>query len=273
MTKQILITGSTDGIGKATAIHLAKEGHHIIVHGRHENKVNNTAEEIRVKTGNKNIDTLSADFSSLAEVQDTSKSLLEKYDHIDVLINNAAVITPEYTESNDGIELTFQVNHLAPFLLTLNLLPLLKNRSGSQIINIASIAHAENIDFENILDPKYFDPYSAYEISKLGNILFTYKLARDLKNEKIAVNCLHPGVISTKLLHVLWSGGSPVENAVGVIKNTMLQAEKNNITGKFFTGNSPSRSSAVSYNEITQQEMWDYSMDLLKSRGIIPGNF
>ena len=102
----------------------------------------------------------------------------------------------------------------------------------------------------------------------MGNILFTYKLAKDLKNDKIAVNCLHPGVISTKLLHTLWSGGAPVEKAVEVIKNTMLEAGKNNITGKYFIGTSPSRSSAVSYDKKTQQRMWDFSIQLLKSKGI-----
>jgi len=271
MPKRILITGATDGIGKATASYLANEGHHIIVHGRNKNKVVITAKEIRKKTGNKNIDTLIADFSSLTEVDKAAKSLREKYNFLDILINNAAVIVPGYMESKDGIELIFQVNYLAHFLLTLNLLPLLKSKPGSQIINIASIAHADNIDFDKILDPKYFDPYSAYEISKLSNILFTYKLAKDLKKDKIYVNCLHPGVISTKLLHVLWSGGAPVDNAVEVIKNTIFQAENNDASGNFFMGNSPARSSTISYDEKIQQKMWDFSQKLLTQ--IIRGKF
>jgi len=273
MSKRILITGATDGIGEAFAKYMASKGHHVIIHGRNREKVKDTALEIIKKTKNKKIDTIVADFASLTEVQSMSKSLLGKYNFLDILINNAAVIAPEYIESVDKIELTFQVNYLSPFLLTLNVLPLLKSKQSSQIINIASIAHAETINFNTILDPEFFDSYSAYEISKLCNILFTYKLAKKLQNKKITVNCLHPGVISTKLLHVLWSGGAPVKNAVEVIKNVMIQAEKKFETGKFFAGKSLVLSSAISYDENTQQKIWDFSMNLLKLKGIIPGNF
>lgn len=271
MSKQILITGATDGIGKATALYLAGIGHNIIVHGRNQKRINDAISEIKRKTGNNNIDYVIADFSSLQEVQAAAESLLQKDKPIDVLINNAAVITPEYMESKDNIELTFQVNYLAHFLLTLQILPLLQAKNDSQIISISSIAHAENLDFSNILNPKYFDPYSAYEISKLANILFTYKLANKLKKNKISVNCLHPGVINTKLLHVLWTGGNPVEKAVEVITNVMEQAEKNHISGKYFTGKYPSRSSDISYDKKVQQKIWDYSIELLT--GIINGNF
>ena len=273
MRKKILITGATDGIGKATALNLAKEEHSIIVHGRNSIKVLNTIEHITNQTGNTNIIPFVADFASLNEVKDAAGIITKKVKSLDILINNAAVICPKYEESKDGYEMTFQVNYLAPFLLTFSLLPLIKKGNSPQIINIASIAHASSLDFNNILNPDVYDAYTAYEISKLANILFTYKLADKLRNEQINVNTLHPGVISTKLLHVLWSGGASVESAVSVIKNVIEESEKNDITGNFFIGKSPVLSSEISYNENIQNRMWEYSLALLKAKGIVPNYF
>lgn len=268
MNKNILITGATDGIGKATAMNMAKQGHRVIVHGRNKRKTEKTIEEIIHKTGNSRINPLVADFASFKEVENAVEYINNHIERIDILINNAAVILPGYEESKDGYEMTFQVNYLSPFLLTLGILPALRKRSRPQIINIASIAHASSLDFSRIMRRDLYDAYTAYEISKLGNILFTYKLAEELRNEGIKVNCLHPGVINTKLLHVLWSGGAPVNNAVNVINNVINEAEHNNVTGKFFVGNSPSASSEISYDKSVQLQIWDFSLKSLKDKGI-----
>ena len=263
--KTILITGSTDGIGKATAFDFAEQGYKVIVHGRNQSRVINTVDEIKEKTNNHNIDYVIADFSDLSAVKKLSSELKNKLQHLDILINNAAVISTEYIETKDNIEMTFQVNHVAPFLLTYQLLPLLKKNTNSQIINIASIAHSESIDFDKILDKNYFDSYSAYEISKLANILFTYKLADDLLKDKICVNTLHPGVISTKLLHVLWAGGDNVQKAVEVINIVKSQAELNHVTGKYFINEIPSKSSKISYNKEVQNKMYEFTFNLLNT--------
>ena len=262
--KTIFITGATDGIGKATALHLAKEGNKMILHGRNPDRLKDTTEWIKTESNNKNIEYAVADFSSLASVKKMVNDTVNRLDHIDILINNAGIITPEYTETNDGFETIFQVNHLAVFLLTLGLLPLIKNKKNSQIVNVASISHSYSLDFDKILDKKYFNPFDAYEISKLANILFTYKLARDLKNENVLVNTLHPGVIRTKLLHVLWGGGDDVSEAVKVIKNVIFQAKNKHLTGQYFVGNLPSKSAPISYNHDIQTKMWNYCKRLIK---------
>lgn len=262
--KRILITGSTDGIGKATALAFAIKGNHIIIHGRNIEKVEEIVNWIKDKSNNDNIDYFVADFNSLDEVEKAAIEVNEKFEYLDILINNAATITPEFIESENNNEMTFQVNQLAPFMFTLQLIPLLKQKKTSQIVNIASISHAETLDFNQILDKKHFDPFRAYEISKLANILFTYKLSNRLLKDQILVNTLHPGVISTKLLHVLWSGGDNVSEAVKVVENVISQAEKKNVSGKYFVGKSPSKSSAISYDENIQDKMWAFCMNLLK---------
>lgn len=261
--KTVLITGSTDGIGKATAFDFAKQGYKVIIHGKSKSKVTKTIIEIKERTDNQNIDYALADFADLNAVKGLSEELKTKLDHLNILVNNAAIITKEYNETIDNLEMTFQVNHVAPFLLTHQLLPLLKKTNNSQIINIASMAHSECLDFDKILDKNYFDSYNAYEISKLANILFTYKLAVDLVIDKICVNTLHPGVISTKLLHVLWAGGDNVQKAVKLINHVKNEAEKNGVTGQYFVNSYPSKSSKISYDKAIQNKLFDFTNNLL----------
>ncbi|RLD53720.1 MAG: short-chain dehydrogenase, partial [Bacteroidetes bacterium] len=209
--KTILITGSTDGIGKQTALELAGLGCHVIVHGRNPELTESTANYIASKTGNNNIDFFVTDFSSLQDVKQLSDEIHTKYKNMDVLINNAGVFLNERKLSLDGFEMTFAVNHLAHFYLTNLLLDLLQNVQQGRIVNVASMAHASELDFENIRGKKYFDAYTAYSYSKLCNIMFTYYLAEKIFDSTITVNCLHPGVIGTKLLHAGWgSGGSGI---------------------------------------------------------------
>jgi NAD(P)-dependent dehydrogenase (short-subunit alcohol dehydrogenase family) len=155
------------------------------------------------------------------------------------------------------------VNYLAHFALTLRLLDLLKNSQNSRIVNVSSQAQAGTIDFDNLNGEKYYDAYNSYALSKLGNILFTYKLADKLKDTHITVNCLHPGVIATKLLHNGWgTGGASLEEgaktSVFVANDPSLQG----ISGKYFVNSKLKSSSAISYDKKIQDRLWEISLDL-----------
>jgi NAD(P)-dependent dehydrogenase (short-subunit alcohol dehydrogenase family) len=264
--KIILITGSTDGIGKQTALDLAEMGATIIVHGRDGNRTKNVASELKESTGNPSIDFFVADFYSLEEVKKLSGELHAKYNKIDVLINNAGVYMNRKELSKEGYEMTFAVNHLAHFLLPHLLMDLIDKSANGRIVNVASMAHAYEMDFDNLQGEKLYTGYTAYSYSKLFNILFTYRLARELKDKRVTANCLHPGVIKTKLLRAGWGmGGSPV--TTGSITSVYLASspEVEHVTGKYFANCRPVASSPISYDPRIQDKLWQISEKLISS--------
>jgi len=180
-----------------------------------------------------------------------------------VLINNAGVYETRHRTSEDGFEMTFAVNHLAPFLLTYLLLDLLKKAAPSRIINVSSIAHASSMDFENLQGEKHYGGYEAYALSKLCNILFTYKLARLLEGSGVTANCLHPGTISTKLLKAGWGvGGSPVTQGSVTSAYLATAPELEGVTGKYFMDKKQKESSRISYDQKIQKKLWLISEQL-----------
>lgn len=259
--KIILVTGATDGIGKQTAYELAKTGAHVIVHGRSGNKCNSIADWLKNETGNKNISTTAADFSSLAEVRQMAEELKNKFEHIDVLLNNAGVYMNEKKLSADEYEMTFAVNHLAPFLLTNLLLDLVKNSNAGRIINVSSVAHSRaQLKWDNLNCEKYFEGYYAYSLSKLANVLFTYELADRLRDANVTVNSLHPGVISTKLLHAGFSiSGNSLEEGAKTSVYLATSPEVEGVTGKYFVRCKEEKSSSISYDKEVQRKMWEVS--------------
>ena len=258
--KIVLITGSTDGIGKQTALDLADIGCRVIVHGRNPALTESTANYIASKTGNSSIDFFVADFSSLQNVRQLSRKIHLKYGHLDVLINNAGVFMNERGLSHDGYEMTFAINHLAHFYLTNLLFDLLQNSPQGRIVSVASMAHASDLDFENLQGEKFFDAYTAYSYSKLCNILFTYLLADKIFDSPITVNSLHPGVISTKLLHAGWgSGGSRIQEGSSTSVYLATSTEMGQITGKYFSNGRQAKSSGISYDKDIQEKLWELS--------------
>lgn len=259
----ILITGSTDGIGKLAALRLAKERAHVLVHGRNKEKAAAVIEELKSKSGNKSIEGLIADFSALEEVRHLAEQVLERYPRLDVLINNAGVGFLEKRHSQDGYELRFAVNYLAPFLLTHLLVPSLKNAASSRIVNVAS-AGQHPIDFDDVMLEENFDASRAYSQSKLALIMFTFDLAEKLKDENITVNSLHPGTyLNTKMVRE--SGidprGEPKEGAEAEVflgTSELLQG----VTGKYFDGKTEARANAQAYDEQARKRLWDLSLDL-----------
>ena len=272
MQKTILITGSTDGIGKETAFELASGGHRVLIHGRDSEKVERTISEVKKKSGNNNISGYVADLSSLLKVKEMSVALLDTEKKLDVLLNNAGVIMKSYQLSDEGLEMTFSVNHLSHFYLSGLLLPLLLKNEKSKIINLSSMVHSSNIDFDELLDPRFFDSVNAYSLSKLCNVLFTYKLSGILKDTGITVNCMHPGVINTKMLKDTWGPiGSPVKE--GADREVFLVESEltDMLTGKYFQDNRERKSSIVSYDKTIQTALWNLSISLLEKAGMSAG--
>lgn len=261
----ILVTGSTDGIGKETAIELAKKNANVIVHGRSEQRVKNTIAEIVEKSGNKYIHSVVADFSSLEQVSQMAKQLTDDFDKIDVLINNAGLLSNKKVITEDKLELTFQVNHIAGFLLTNKLLPLLKNAENARIINVSSMIHASDIDFDNLQGEKNYSGSGNYALSKLCNILHIYKLAEILDKTNVTANCLHPGVIDTKLLNSAWSGGFPVSEGARVLMYAAESPVLEQTSGLYLENNRPMQSNPVSYNKENQDKLWNLSEKLVSA--------
>ena len=203
--KRVLITGSTDGIGKQTAIDLANMGLFVIIHGRNKEKTLDALSEVKKITGSDQLDSVFGDLSSFDQIRNISDQLHNKFDYLDSLINNAGVNFWEKKISKDGFELTLAVNYLAPYMLTLLTLDLLRNGNSSRIVNVTSDIVARSIDFDNLQDYPYTfkrtdGGKSAYGISKACLNMFTFDLADKLKNEGITVNAVHPGGIDTKML-------------------------------------------------------------------------
>ena len=269
--RTVLITGSTDGIGRQTALELASRGFKVIVHGRNLKKVLSVVDEIKEKAGNKNISGKVADFSDLNEVKEMANDLIEEIENdkgyngrLDVLINNAGTYERTRKLNPDGYELTLTVNHLAHFLLTNLILDIIKKSDDGRIINVSSMIHAGSIDFDNLNCEHYYDGSYAYSISKLCNILFTYRLARMLDGEKVTVNCLHPGVINTKLLRAGWGGGgSGVEEGAKTSVYLATSDEVKGITGRYFVNMKAVKSKPITYDLKVQDRCWDESMKMV----------
>lgn len=263
--KIILITGSTDGIGKQTAFELAALGHKIIIHGRSEKRINETIEEIKKLTDNKNLTPALADFASLNQVRKLAEEIQNKFNRIDVLINNAGVYMKEHLLTEDGYEMTFAVNHLSHFLLTNLLIETIKKSEQGRIINVSSIAHeSAEVDFENLNTEKKFSPYGAYALSKFANIVFTKALAKKLIGTNITVNSLHPGVISTKLLKAGFNiTGSSVKKGAETSVYLALSSEVKNITGEYFIDKKIARTHPLTYKEEVWKKLWDISSKMV----------
>jgi NAD(P)-dependent dehydrogenase (short-subunit alcohol dehydrogenase family) len=255
--KIVLITGSTDGIGKQTAVDLSRMEAKVIVHGRNEQKAKDAMVDIAHQTGNQNLEYVKADLASMDQIRNMAEEIKVKYDRIDILINNAGVFMNRRELSHDGFEMTFAVNHISYFLLTGLLLDLIKESKYARIVNVASQAHASNLDFDNLQGEKYFEGYDAYSRSKLGNILFTYKLARMLQGSHITTNVLHPGVIRTKLLNAGWGGGgTSLEQGAKTSIYLAASPEILGISGKYFANGRMARSSEISYDSSVQDKLW-----------------
>ncbi|MEN6610497.1 MAG: SDR family NAD(P)-dependent oxidoreductase [Methanoregulaceae archaeon] len=259
----ILVTGSTDGIGKVTAAELAFGGASVVLHGRDEKKGRRVQKELEQKTGIRP-DLVIADFSRQDQIRSMAREIASRYTRLDALVNDAGTYQRGRHVTLEGVELTFAVNYLGPFLLTHLLRPLLGKKS--RIVNVASSAHfdVDRIDWDNLPQERRYDPWGAYALSKFADVTFTYVLARDLERTGITANCLHPGVVNTKLSRSAAPGIATITPEEGAQTLIWLarSPEVAGVSGRYFEDKRPVRSSALSYDHEVQERLWKLAEDL-----------
>jgi NAD(P)-dependent dehydrogenase (short-subunit alcohol dehydrogenase family) len=196
-----LITGATDGIGKVTATELARRGYAVVLVARNRTKAATVTTEIVASTGNRDVDHLTADLRSLAQLHRLAETFTQRYSRLDVLINNAGIVMPRRVLTEDGYETTFQVNYLSQFYLTHLLLNELTKSPQGRVINLSSsVYRAGKFDPDNLQSEYRFSTFGAYAASKLLVLLFTIELAHRLKPTRVTVNAVHPGIVRTPMM-------------------------------------------------------------------------
>jgi NAD(P)-dependent dehydrogenase (short-subunit alcohol dehydrogenase family) len=276
--KIALIIGATAGIGKETALGIAKTGATTVLVGRDKTKGEAVVNEIKEKTNNENVGLLVADLFSIAEIRKLADEFKNKYDRLDILVNNAGAIFDRRRKTVDGFERTFALNHLSYFLLTNLLLDLIKQSAPSRIVSVSSIAHqfANKVDFDDLqYKHKKFSAMEAYAQSKLMNVLFTYELARRLQGSSVTANCLHPGGVASnfadntggllKIVAWLYKNTFAISPAKGAETSIYLATspEVEGVTGKYFDNKREKKSSEASYDVGMQKRLWETSKMLI----------
>lgn len=273
--KICMVTGATSGIGKATAQALAEMGATVLITGRDERKTKIVVDEIIANSGNKSVDCMLADFSSQEQVRNLAEMFEKHYDRLNVLVNNAGAIFYTRDETIDGIERTFATNHLAPFLLTLKLLNIIKQSAPARIVNVSSVGHRNaSLDFTDLQNKRKFNGLDVYRQSKLANVLFTYELARRLKGTGVTVNAVDPGMVKTnigvsnkeliaifqRIIHR--SLAVPVEKGAQTSIFAASSQDIAGVTGAYFADCKAVHSSDKSYDEETAKRLWRISEEL-----------
>ena len=278
-----LVTGATGGIGYETAAGLARMGARVGLVGRDAGKLAGCAERIRAAAPGGRIDTFTADLSSQAEIRRLAAEVLRTYPQLHVLVNNAGAIFDRRETTVDGIERTWALDHLGYVLLTLELLDTLGATAEAggkpRIVNVASAAHYRgHIDFDDLGGAKRFAAMKAYSQAKLGNVLFTYALARRLSAKGITANCLHPGVVNTGFAK---NTGGVFGTAWSLIRPFLISPEKgartslhvatapelDGVTGRYFSDQKPKTSSRESRDETVQERLWRVSLEQVGRKG------
>lgn len=272
--KVCLVTGANSGIGKATALGLANKGATVVMLCRHPRRAERALRSIRKQSGNDDVHLILADLSRRQDIFDAAREFNDRFDRLDVLLNNAGIMTRKRRLTDDGFEMQFFVNHLAYFLLTGLLIDTLKASAPSRIVNVASTAHSRGLlDFENLQGEKHFNGWQQYGNTKLANIVFTYELARRLDGSGVTANCLHPGVIHTNLLRnysvalswvwhlTQWFFKKPAEGAETSVY-LASSPEVSDVSGRYFRYCRPFGTSDISNDTAVQKRLWEVSEEL-----------
>jgi NAD(P)-dependent dehydrogenase (short-subunit alcohol dehydrogenase family) len=273
--KTVLITGGTGGIGRATAEGLARLGARVAITGRDQTRATIAANEIAAATGNPAVDAYGADLSSQAEIRALAERVLAAYPRLDVLVNNVGGFWAHRHLTADGLEHTFALNHLAPFLLTNLLLDRLIASAPARIVTVSSGAQSMGkIDFEDLQGERGYSGQQAYNQSKLANVMFTYELAHRLNDTGVTANVLHPGVVRTAFgaedPSPFWKFMIPLTRpfmktpAQGAQTPIYLASspEVDGVTGRYFANRKPKASNKASYDTAAAARLWQVSAEL-----------
>jgi NAD(P)-dependent dehydrogenase (short-subunit alcohol dehydrogenase family) len=263
----ILVTGSTDGLGRALARGLAASGATVVLHGRDQAKGEETVREIREATGNDHLRFFLADFGSLAQVRRLAEQVLAEHERLDVLVNNAGIGTGRGGDrelSEDGYELRFAVNYLAGFLLTRLLEPLLVRSAPARIANVSSAGQMP-IDFGDVMLERSYRGVQAYCQSKLAQVMLTFDLAEELRDSGVTANCLHPGTyMPTKM--VLEAGTRPIDSLESGVASTMrlvADPELDHVTGSYFERSREGLAHPQAYDRDARRRLRTLSAELV----------
>jgi NAD(P)-dependent dehydrogenase (short-subunit alcohol dehydrogenase family) len=249
----ILITGSTDGLGRETARALAQRGDEVLVHGRNPQKLEEAAGDIGAAGA------YVADLASLDEVRRLAAEVQGDRDVLDVLVNNAGIVCPERAESADGYELGFAVNYLAGFLLTAVLLAQLRAAAQGRVVNVASLGQ-QPIDFDDVMLERDYDPMRSYSQSKLAQIMHAFELAERVPAAELTTGALHPATfMDTKMVRD--SGGSPMSTVEEGVQAT-LHAIDFDGTGSYFNGTEQAQPHRQAYDAEARRRLWELSEEL-----------
>lgn len=276
--KTAIITGANSGIGKITTLELAKRNYRVVMVCRNQKKAQAAKQEIAEETGNKNVQIEICDVSLMSNIRNSAKQIRETHPTIDLMVNNAGILPQsERQTTSEGLEMTFAVNHLAYFLLTLELMPALKSADSSRIVNVASEAHRsgtfnpQNIQLEND-----YSTVKAYGNSKLFNIMFTRQLHKELEETNISTYSLHPGVVNTNFAA---NSDSFFAKLFNLGRFFMLSPEKGastsvylctepgieHLSGRYFIKSKPAKPSAIAMDDAACKQLWEKSRKLISS--------
>ncbi|WP_100012764.1 SDR family oxidoreductase [Lentibacillus sediminis] len=271
--KTAIVTGANSGMGLATTIDLARKGIHVVMACRNEEKGKTALEEARKKSRTPHIDMMLLDLASLQSVRDFVDEFKTRYDRLDIIINNAGVVTPKRAETKDGFELEMGVNHLGHFLLTNLLLEQLKESEDGRIVIISSGAHKwGNIHFDDPHMEKGFNIFKGYGQSKLANVLFMKELDKRLRTTNVTVNAVHPGAVSTglgidretgfgkgivRLLRPFFQ--TPAEGANTAV-HLAVDSHLRHLSGKYFHNHDEAAVSKRAEDEMLARRLWEWSV-------------
>ncbi len=274
--KTCVITGANAGIGFETAKALATKGARIVMICRNAAKAEAARDQLQKESGNTDIEFYIADMGVQDQIKAASQQIKNKYDNIDVLINNAGTWVAEQTFTPDEVEMVFAVNHLAYVLLTFELYPLLQAGEEGRIINLSSDSHFNaKLDLDNLYLNGKYNGLRSYALSKLGNVMFTYELDRRKDAPHISVNAVQPGLVKTDigLKHTHWwqgliwkirrSGGVAPDKGAETSVYLATSEEVKGMSGKYWDKCAPKPSSKISYDQAAAARLWEVSLDLL----------
>lgn len=272
--KVCVVTGANAGIGLATALGLAEMNASVVMACRDAERGQSALERVVSRCGNRKVSLIPLDLASQRSIRDFAEAFAEKHASLDVLVNNAATVPAERELTDEGLEVQFGVNHLGPFLLTNLLLDRLRAGAPSRVVNVSSMVHRNvSLDFDDLQAKRKYDFFRVYGQSKLANVLFTYELARRLDGSGVVANCLHPGMVRTKILrdvrglvglvikygtYLLSSPRSGARTSVFLASSPEVEG----VSGKYFVKCREAASSVESHDVEDARRLWEVSAKL-----------